>query len=104
MMCKKGKMAYIAKKIIPPVRPLSSIFVRESIKARHEGKPIPKVEPKRISDVMVPNLPKVGRTMYNREEITPKRTQMKRKRILPKFLATNGPISADTNAAKKKSQ
>jgi len=103
-MCRKGKVAYIAKKIIPPARPLSSIFVREDIKARHEGKPIPKVKPKRISNVMVPNLPKVGRTMYNREEITPKRTQIKRKRILPKFLATIGPISVDTNAAKKKSQ
>ena len=94
-----GKIAYIAQKIMPPTRPLSSTLVRVDIKARHEGKPIPNANPQNTISIATPLLLNVGKTISNNEEITPKRTQKRRKRILLNLSAIIGPISADTITA-----
>jgi len=97
---KNGKIAYVAKKVLPPARPLSSTFVRIGIRARHEGKPIPKAKPQKTSSIATSYSPNVGKATGNNDEITPKRTQKRRKRILLTLPAIIDPISADTTTDK----
>ena len=96
----RGEIAYVARKIKPPVRPLFSIFVKDGTKAKHVGRPIPKVKPQNISRVAVPYSPNEGSIMRNDEETTPNRTQTKRKRFLSNVLAITGPISMDSKAVR----
>lgn len=94
-----GKTAYVTQKIMPPTRPLSSTLVSVGIKARQEGKPIPNVNPQNPISIATSYLLEIGNIRSN-EEITPKRTQKRRKRILLTLSAITGPISADTITVK----
>jgi hypothetical protein len=84
-----GKIAYVAKKIIPLIRPLSSILVKEDIRARQEGKPIPNAKPQNM------NTTNVGIIREIKDEITPSKTQMSKKRILETLSAIRGPMTKD---------
>lgn len=94
-----GEIAYVTQKITPLTRPRSSTRVRVGIKARDEGNPIPNAKPKNTISIATPLLLNAGEPISNKEEITPKRTQKRRKRILLNLSAIIGPISADTIAA-----
>lgn len=96
----KKSTTYVTRKIVPPVRPLLSTLVRRGIKARQEGKPIPKAKPQKMSSVATSNSPRVGKNKGNNEEIMPKMIQTRIKRILSNFSAMIGPISMEINAAR----
>ena len=96
----KNNIAYVARKVIPPTRPLSSTVVRRGTKAKHEGKPIPNAKPKKATDIATSYLPSTGRNMGNNEEIIPKRIQKERKRVLSNLSAITGPSNIDINTTK----
>jgi hypothetical protein len=89
-----GKMAYVIKKIIPPIRPLSSILVKD-IRDRQEGEPIPNANPHHINNTAIPRSPNVGMIRENMDEITPSRVQRSKKCILETLSAIRGPIRKD---------
>ena len=84
-----GKIAYVTRKIIPPILPLSSTLVKEENRAKQEGKPIPNAKPQNM------NTTNVGIIKENKDEITPSRIQMSKKRILETLSAIMGPIRKD---------
>ncbi|MFH1821373.1 MAG: hypothetical protein ABH852_02890 [Methanobacteriota archaeon] len=96
----KKSTRYAAKKIIPPVRPLLSTFAKEELKARQEGKPMPKANPQKMSTAATSMSPKLDRAKGNNEEMTPKAIQERMKWTLLNFLAAKGPAIKEIMAAR----